>query len=299
MKKLKCVLMENHAGFSGITHWLIAIFLFFCMWLIPWSISKDYITFISSNVIYAILIFFVIGGASLIPDLDSSPLQEGGSTAVYQLGLLGQGLSILAITISGVVYSLFHTRYDEKPKSQHRMLFHSFIIPVLIFLYSLYLIPDTNEKLKNYMTFESTNMFVTVFVAGISVYLGGSILFYKLLSIFGAQSKTQILSLSCMGASIGYMFFMPYSDLRMIGIAIALGYFFHILGDLLTKGSSPIFFPIPTFKNKHLIFWRKPYLFGSSFAITTGGVINTVLNFVLFGTNAFLIWFIFIKPLGR
>lgn len=294
-KYLKNKIKEEHAGFSGITHWLIAIFLFFLMWLIPWAISRDYIIFISSNIIYAVLVFFVIGGASLLPDLDSSPLQEGGSTAVYQLGLLGQGLSILAITISGVIYSLFHTRYDEKPKSQHRMLFHTFLIPAMIFLFSIYLMPNSNDQLKNNLNIDSVIMFVSVFFAGISVYLGGSMLFYKILSLVGMQSKTQILSLICMAASVIYMAYMPYRELRMIGIAIALGYTFHILGDLITKGSSPIFFPIPTFKNRHMIMWRKPYLFGGTFAITTGGIINIILNFVLMGSNVFLAWYIFIK----
>lgn len=296
-------LREKHKGFSGITHFLIAIFLFFCMWLIPIPFSQDYIAAIKDNIIFAIIIFLIISGASLLPDLDSSPLQEGGSTAVYQLGILGMGLSTLAITISGVVYSLFHTKYDEKPKSQHRMLFHSALIPIALFLYSYFIIEDSNKILKNNLNFNNISIAIMVAFSAISIYLGASMFLYKILSLIGKQKFTQILCLIIMVLSIFYIINIPYKTLKLIGIAISLGYFFHILADMFSKGSSPILFPIPlpvSFKN--LIFkrelkfqlWKKPNILGK-FMITTGGIVNIILNFVMFGLDVLLFWFIFLS----
>lgn len=295
---IKATLMEEHFGFSGITHWLIAIFLFFCMWLMPIPFAQDYISAITQSKIFAIIIFFVIGGASLLPDLDSSPLQEGGSTAVYQLGFLGNLLSVVAITISGVVYSILHTKYDDKPKSQHRMLFHAPIIPILLYLWVIICIPSTSDRLMDHRDLEHFSMFVLVFFAGASVYLGASMIIYKILKLIGRQSTTQFICLVIMIFSIWNFLTMPYSQLKLVGIAIALGYIFHIIADCFSKGSAPIFFPIPTpvggLMSKKFKLWRKPYLLGNSnFAITTGGTINIILNFVMFGVDIFFAYFLF------
>lgn len=290
---LKQILKEKHKGFAGMTHFLIAILLFFLMWLIPWDFCQNYINSIKSNVLFGIIIFLTIGGASLLPDLDCSPIEDGGSIAVYQLGILGQLLSVLCVTLSGIVFSLVHTKNDEKPKSQHRMLFHTGLIPVLIYIGTIIYIPESLETLSGNFNKENTSIFILIIFASISVYLGASILFYKVLKIFGKQRYSQFLCLLVMVLSIVYMYFLPFYKLRLIGIAIALGYLFHILGDMITKGSSPLFFPIPLPKKGHLQLWRKPYILGS-FSITTGGIFNTILNFILIAIDCFLFYFLFL-----
>lgn len=295
IKSIKQLLKEEHAGFSGFTHWLIAIFLFFLMWLVPWSFANNYINAINSSITFSVLIFFVVGGASLLPDLDSSPLQGGGSTAIYQLGFLGNALSILCITISGVVYSIMHTRHDDKPKSQHRMLFHTFVIPICLEIYNYMYIPDSETRLINNLNIDNVGIMVIVFFAAISVYLGGSMLFYKVLSLIGRQRSTQFYCWICMLLATWQILYMPYGQLKLICTALSLGYAFHILGDMITKGSAPAFFPIPIpgIKDRHLKFWRKPYILGYNLSITTGGVVNIILNYILIGINIFLYWFIF------
>jgi hypothetical protein len=95
------------------------------------------------------------------------------------------------------------------------------------------------------------------------------------------------------------MWNMPFKTLKLIGVAISLGYLFHIVGDVLTKGSSPIYFPIPTptktGKGIKFKFWCKPYILGGKFNITTGGAVNIILNFLLMGINLFLAWHLFIR----
>lgn len=300
---LRKILKEEHAGFSGITHWLIAIMFFFLMWFIPLNISQNYIAAINENILFFIIIFFIIGGASLLPDLDSCPLQEGGSTAVYQLGILGYSLSILAITISGITYTIFHTKYDQKPKSQHRMLFHTPLIPILIFIYTYFFleIPEGLNIIENIQKvgFADSNNYsilILIFFAGISVYLGASMLIYKILKLFKKQKYTQFLCLALMTISIIYMLFMKCESLKLIGIAISLGYLFHIIADFFSKGSAPLFFPIPVpYKLSKLTkvqFWKKPAF---PLALTTGGIGNIILNFIVTGVDIFLAWLLFFK----
>lgn len=89
---------------------------------------------------------------------------------------------------------------------------------------------------------------------------------------------------------------MPYTQLRLVIVAIGLGYIFHLFADLPSKGSIPLFFPIPTLVNGHWVLWRKPYLLGNSnFAITTGGTLNIILNFVMMGADILLAYILFIK----
>lgn len=310
MIKLKNILNEEHGGFQGLTHWLIAMFLFFCLWLLPTDYARSYIGAINSNKLFFFLIIFIIGGASLVPDLDSSPIQEGGSTAVYQLGFLGYWLSIAFITISGVVYSLFHTKYDAKPPSQHRMLFHAPIVPIGIFVYTVYLSKSlTNLGYSNILQmikeenttllFEYTGLIVMLFFCGVSVYLGANMLLYKLLKLFSKQRYTQFICLAIMVISVIYMLFMPIIQLELIFFSFSLGYLFHIIADVFSKGSCPLFFPIPLpYKGlnfKKLQLWRKPYFISSKFAITTGGALNTILNFAMMGLDFILVWMLFIK----
>ena len=294
------ILNEEHYGFSGITHWLIAVCFFFLLWLIPIDFVKNYISIIQSNIVLFVMTFFIIGGASLLPDLDSSPLQEGGSTAVYQLGFLGYGLSILAITISQVVYTIFHTKYDQKPKSQHRMLFHTFFIPVVIFIYCMFILPLPEGKifddLKDGISGSEYSILILIFFTGVSIYLGASMLIYKILKLFKKQKYTQFICLAIMIGCISYILLVATNEqIKLIGASIAFGYFFHIIGDLFSKGSSPIFFPIPVpyklSKITKVQFWKKPNI---PFALTTGGVANKILNFIMCAIDLLLFYILFI-----
>lgn len=295
----KKILIEEHAGFSGLTHWLIATLLFLLMWLAPIAFSKSYISAITQNWVFAFNIFLIIGGSALLADFDSSPLQQGGSFAIYQLGIFGQAISLVSITISSVVWNVVHTRYDEKPPSQHRMLFHTPFIAVCIFLMNWFSYPSSSKTAASF-GFKSvpTSVYAIIILGAISVYLGASIFFYKVLSLFRKQKHTQIFCLLFMCFSIWSMWTMPLKSLKLIGTAISLGYLFHIIGDVPTKGSAPLFFPIPTpvktSKGIRFRFWWKPNILGK-FSITTGGAVNIILNFVLIGVNLFLSWHLFIR----
>ena len=298
-EKLNNLLNEKHAGFMGNTHWLMTMAIFFLMWIIPWQFSKDFISSINSSKIFVFLVFLVIGGASLICDLDSNPLQGGGSTAIYQLGILGELLSLLEITISGVVYGIFHTKYDKKPESQHRMLFHAPIIPIVIYFYTIYKIPDSSSTLKDNLNFENAGIIFLAFCCACAIYLGSNMLIYKILKLIRKQGSTQFICLGIMVISIIMLLTLPYSRLKLLFKAFSLGYLFHIIEDVFSKGSAPLFFPIPIpvslKKLTHFRLWWHPYFISSKFTITTGGIMNIILNYIMMGIDLILAWYVFAK----
>lgn len=291
-------LNEKVPGFSGITHYLISVMLFLLMWLIPFSLSLAYIMSIKTSYLFTFIVFLVIGGAALLPDLDSSPLQEGSSTAVFQLGFFGVLLSVVFITISGAIYSLLHTKYDEKPKSQHRMFWHTFLVPLLIFIIGKFFLPKDNTivgivKEEGFIAIVMhASILLFIILVAISAYLGSNMLFYKLFRLIGKGSLTQVVSYIAMFASIYLCVTSSPKNAELLMTAVALGCWFHILGDLITQGSAPIFFPIPIPVNGHITLWHKPRVMGR-LAIQTGGAVNTILNFVLFCFNVLLVYVIF------
>ena len=91
MKKLK--------GFSGTTHILIAILFLFLMLLIPIPFTEGYLNKITNDYAYFLIVFTVIAGASLLPDLDNDV-----STAGYRLGIFGKLVTIMMKITSSVMY---------------------------------------------------------------------------------------------------------------------------------------------------------------------------------------------------
>lgn len=282
---------EYYNGFSGVTHWLLSLFFFFIMWLIPVPAMKYYIGLISENIVFVMWIMLMIGGAAMLNDLDSSPIQEGGSTAIYQLGVLGYGLSVLCVIISGVIYSVCHTKADDKPKSQHRMFFHTLIPAIILVGYTLLLPRDAG----NFLETKNFGVLPVVFFAALSCYLGSQMLFYRLFKLFGKQKYTQFVSLVVLVGSLGYMLTCDLNHIIIISYTVALGYVFHILGDLMTQGGAPVLFPIPLplGNGGKIQLWHKFKILGP-LSIVTGGAVNIILNFVLMIADVALYVYIFI-----
>lgn len=294
MKNFKSFI-KDYRGFSGITHWLFGICAFFGLWLLPIDFSKNYVIYITQSILFAFTTFLTVSGSVMFPDLDSNPIQEGGSFALYQLGLIGHAISIFMITVSGVVYTILHTSVDEKPQSQHRMLFHAPSVPISFFII-VYFSKFGNGSISSRGWNDTPVMiYIIVFLAAICVYLGAAMLFYKALSIFHQENKTQFLNIVCTAVSIYMMYNMDFDRIKMLGYAVSFGYLVHVISDLFSQGSIPLFFPLPmpvSFKNWKLQIWKKPRI---PFAIETGGAINTILNFILTIIAGGLFYKIFIK----
>jgi len=299
---MRKMLLSKHAGFTGITHWLIAMMLLMLMRFLPFPFIREYIRSISSSRLMVLVSMLVVGGASLLPDLDSSPLEQGGSTAIYELGPLGNLLSLGCITISGVVWSVMHTGNDETPPSQHRMLFHAPVMAALIAIWAgaAYSGTDGSATLRSMGSHATFSMWSMWFLACVCTYLGSCMLLYRVTNLFGSSNAVPTAS-SLVAVITGlYMWgWMGMSSARLLGYSISLGYLFHILADVISKGSAPLFFPIPTpvktRKGLGFRLWWKPYPFNGRFHITTGGAVNIIMNFAIGMLDVFLAWYIFIK----
>jgi hypothetical protein len=87
---------------------------------------------------------------------------------------------------------------------------------------------------------------------------------------------------------------MPFSSLDLICKSIAVGYVYHIIGDLITKGGIPIF-PIPWHSRGGWQLWHHITLPNFKLAIETGGTINTILNYVMIVVDITLAYIIFFR----
>lgn len=290
-KRVAGFLRSEHSGFSGVTHWLVAMMLTMLLMLYAPSATPfitDMTERMSQSRLDFLMFVLLIGGGSLLPDLDSSPLEEGGSTAVYQLGFLGHALSAAAIMISGVVWGVLHTSNDRVPPSQHRMLFHTPFMAVLLLWWAGTLPPiGIADALHDIM--ESGSVLIMAMLCTVATYLGTCMATYRV-PLRIVQNHVQLLSF--LSAGLFLLSQWKSGDWAVAGMAVATGYAFHIVADLFSKGSVPLFFPVPTpVRTKSgtaFRLWWKPHPFGGRFQVTTGGAVNILLNFVIGGLDLLL-----------
>lgn len=293
---IRVQLEKKRKGFSGITHVLLAITLFLVVLLFPVSIVSDFISLALSNTLYFLIFLFILSGASLLPDLDNDE-----STAGYHLGIIGSIIKTFMKTTAFVVYSLYNLPNDRPPKSMHRLLWHTPFVAILILIYFIYFTPQGDIsywsvlvgafKNKDFadLFINHTSTTLTIILAYICGKLGSNILLYWVLKLLPIKRYIKSLISSIIPLIIlFYLLVIPISQLKYIGIAIGLGYLFHIIGDLISQGSVPVHWPIPYKKQA----WHNPWILGP-FQIRTGGIVNTILNFILLGLNIVLLMKIF------
>lgn len=296
INKINNNLNTKKSGFSGITHILIAITLTLVMIRFPFKLTQDFVSFITSNWILIISSFLIIIGASLLPDLDNDI-----STATVQLGIIGALIKTSMQTISYIVYAFTRLRNDDKaPQSMHRKLFHTpFVAFLLIALFYFGLEIESNSFLnivrdislnKNWseiLSYPVTS--ICILLIFISTWLGINTIMYwplKIVRISLLVKNKQILFILIAMAITYYSMTLPMTQLRYMGIAIGVGYLFHIIGDLFSEGSVPIIWPIPALWAKK--FWYAPNILGP-FQIYTGGIVNKIINIGLLVLNSMLI----------
>ena len=245
-----------------------------------------------------IISFFIIARASLLPDLDNDE-----STAKYQLGFISILFTIFMKTTSSVVFSLTRMKNDKNPVSQHRYLWHSMFISILIFVLFWFYIEDSQESSMNLFQYGMSNnqlfeiisdnftSYFCVIISMLSLKMGiNSVTWriFKLLKMVTGKYKIQKLAPMFLTLIMSYfILIMPLSQLRYIGLSVALGYFFHNFADLFSKGSIPLIFPIPAFWLKQM--WWKPKL---PFQLMTNGFGNYILNWFFFLSDCVLLYIV-------
>lgn len=287
-------------GFSGITHILIAIFLLFILLYIKIPFSENFIFLFKNNWKFIIVSFFTITGAALLPDLDSAR-----STARFQLGFLGSLLKTGMTSLSYLATKLTRMKKDWIPDSQHRCLWHTPFIGGLIGFLFWKFIPESQVTYLSLLKSTINNMdfanwfidnlasHICIFMAFCSIYLGVKIISFRVFKIF-PNTIQRVLPLTIIMACFYLLLTISFTEIKYIGVSISLGYLFHIFGDIFTKGSIPILWPIPIpWKNQ---WWWRPqgFIFGK---IETGGILNIIINYILLALNLFIGYLLFIKDL--
>ena len=287
-KKLKSnlniVLKSKRKGFNGITHILISIILFFVMFIIPSYIFppfNSYIKIITENYIFLIVSFLIIVGASLFPDLDSDR-----STAVFRLGSTGVLINLFMKSIGNFIWILYHFDKDIRPSIRHRIIFHTPIFAFFITYIAYKFIPNNdtiflqtflNIKVKDLVPFILQNIIVLVYV--LFAFLNerlfiSTILYYPFKKIFKRQNISDLVCFLLSLVPLYFIINLSYNKIKYIGISIGIGYLTHLIGDLFTKGSIPLFYPLPI---KGQAYWRPNFFLQISTEERPVKILNNIL----------------------
>ena len=284
----------DRPGFSGVNHVLIAIMLFLILQLIRIEPFSSFIRGFLGSPVTAIMSFLVICGGALVPDLDNLK-SDGGSAASWDLGVLGSIISSIMVTISSIMTSVFHGKKDVKPDTQHRFFWHTLIVPIIMFLLMFFFLKDGDSKLiESFIpfsidTFPAMELFCLLMV-GICVYVGSSLLLKKIKKIKLFKFKPSIVSLSLAAVTMLIcLFAMSLSEFKLISYCIALGYLFHLIGDMFADGGIPALFPFTGVVGK--FFMRIKLL---PVTVKTGSTLESLLKVVFTVIDAILLYFVFV-----
>lgn len=284
----------DRPGFSGVNHVLIAIMLFLLLLIIPVDPFSSFLKSFLISPITGVMAFLVVCGGALLPDLDLLK-SDGGSAASWDLGILGSIISSIMVTISSIMTSVFHGKKDVKPDTQHRFFWHTLIVPIIMFLLMFFFLKDGDSKLiESFIPF-SIDTFPAMelsclLMVGICVYVGSSLLLKKIKNIKLFKFKPSIVSLSLAAVTMLIcLFAMSLSEFKLISYCIALGYLFHLIGDMFADGGIPALFPFTGVVGK--FFMRIKLL---PVTVKTGSTLESLLKVVFAVIDAILLYFVFV-----
>lgn len=283
--ELKISLSMDKPGFSGINHILTTIMIFLILLLIPIEPFSSFLRTILTNPLIGIIAFFIIVGSCLLPDGDNLKA-DGGSMVIWQLGFIGSILSTIMVTISSIATSLFKTKKDNLPPTQHRMLFHTWIIPLLLFCL-IYFFAQSGDTLVKDAPGLIGNIAIIICILLI-LFVGIACLLKKLPMI--RNNTAQIIAVLGSLLGIGYIwFFCDLYTLKLLLYCIALGYGCHLLGDMFADTGVPMF---PVCFIWSGAFWKR-FCFLGPLSVKTGSTTESLLKFVFLGIDIVLFMIVF------
>lgn len=292
-------LKQEHAGFSGLNHVLIAIACFVAMFFLPFEPFISLVEHFRISPIVLGMSFLIICGAALLPDLDNSKSEGGGSFAGYELGILGSVLSSLMITISSIMTSVFHGKRDIKPDTQHRFFWHTLLVPLIMWLLIFFFVPEGDTKVIDLFTAIGdggkipVNVIVVLLLVIICVYIGSALLLKKLAKILPINFKPGMIAIIIgVAAAVICFVFSTQSDIRFYGFVVCLGYTLHLFpfGDTMADSGIPLLFPITGIFGK---FWMRIRFLPKALTVKTGSIIESILKIVFFVLDIILVYFLF------
>ncbi len=201
----------------------------------------------------------VCAGGALLPDLDLSgrvTSGDGGATVANTFGRVSLFIAEVLEKFSLVIYSLTRMRHDPDRANGHRTLTHTLPFTVGVGLLTTWACGAGGKWAVIGILF---------FMLGLA--LRG--LFHK----WAERRGWVLITALSAGAAYATFLYLPAGrGYPMLGVAVGVGCFVHLLGDLITSAGVPILWPIPTGRRM----WR---MIGvpNVLAVSVGGKVETIL----------------------
>jgi membrane-bound metal-dependent hydrolase YbcI (DUF457 family) len=192
-------------------------------------------------------------GAALYPDIDCAGRvteNKGGSTVARSFGVVSLFIAECVERLCYWFYLLTKSKKDKKRKNGHRTFTHTAVHAGIVGV-------GTGLLAAN---------FGKVAVIAILFFLTGLAVRGLMNSIAEKYGWVVTTGISLAVAYGMYHLLDPNRSYWLLGLAMGVGCFIHILGDMITKMGSPLFFPIPIQKKR----WREIGL-PDSVALRAGG----------------------------
>lgn len=240
------------------------------VWLAGSWAAKEFYDYGQSATTIAIGAAVCAGGA-LLPDLDMSgkvTQNKGGSTVSRSFGVLTLFIAEVIEKLSLGVYHATKTKQDPPRENGHRTLTHTIPFCVLMGFGATWL----------------CTQFGRYAVLGILFFMFG----LALRGLFHQWAKRVgwvFITLLSAGAAYFGDTYLPTIDrgYPMIGVAVGVGCFVHLMGDIITRAGVPILWPIPTGRRM----WRMIGL-PDTISIEAGSKFETRVLSVVFTLISFL-----------
>lgn len=187
------------------------------------------------------LITVMASGAALAPDWDSN-----SATAVRSFGIFGQGVHTVFNAVGVTVHSLTRKRRDEPVTNGHRTFFHTTFMAIAMGLLTAFLtsLQATVNIFGHEMTWGALN---AIILMGIFLNLALAGLLEKQIKKARKLYGPYVLMAFSFLCAVGISFIIPedQKSYAFLGIAVGAGWFFHLLGDAITKDGVPLAWPVP------------------------------------------------------
>lgn len=187
----------------------------------------------------------IMGGASLLPDIDSpgSLSTRDGATAVRAFGVVGEAIGHSMNAVSVVVYNLTATRKDGTRTHGHRTLTHTLVFAILASV----LVALGAGSSKQFTLMDHTWTIGKAF----TFVLMWAMLHLALFGLFEKWTKKQRekytlagVMIVSLGMTLATILMLPATGYPWLGLCVGGGVLVHTLGDAITKQGSPLLWPI-------------------------------------------------------
>lgn len=212
----------------------------------------------------------VCAGGALLPDLDLSgkvTANRGGATVARTFGVFSLFVAEVIEKISLGVYTATKLSKDPDRHNGHRTLTHT--------------LPFTG--LVGWATTAACTSYGKWAVIGILFFMIGLAL-RGLFEKWAERAGWVIVTLVSAGAAYGTYLMLPGDrGYPMLGVAVGVGCFVHLMGDIVTSAGIPVLWPVPTGRRM----WR---MIGvpNMLAVKVGGKVEVVVLRSLFTVIAVL-----------